>query len=449
VAPRGISSLRVRGDAMTADIERSHDRLARPLLPLVVGIVSLVVILYHVRSVVLDGVVGPAGDDFHFYWQAAQRFLADPTTIYEGVHDLRGFLYPPPSIVLFAPFALLPQTVACWLFRAISLAAAVSSVELLARIFEASGVRVRPRDRVLLALIALATGPTYTNMVFGQVNTLVLLDCLAFRWLLERRRPALAGAILALGVWLKVYPILCLLWVVLWERPLYDIRRMLVGYMVAFVSVPALCLPFVPIDLYWIYLIDVLPSTIGRTFQNILNQSLLAAAARTAGPIADYIRWEKCDFSVLPPTWGRIVNVCFALGGVIGIGLWVRRGTQRTRMVGYLCLLSLMPIISPLGWAYVYVLALPALLCAVQSAPRGIVIQTLVLGACAAYFIPATQPLRVVARLPEVLKHLVYDRYPLTATLVGSVIIWRECQASRPFRSERKVSEESPLRRVT
>jgi hypothetical protein len=172
---------------------------------------------------------------------------------------------------------------------------------------------------------------------------------------------------------------------------------------------------------------DVLPSTMGRTFQNILNQSLLAAAARTAGPIADYIRWEKCDFSVLPPTWGRLVNWCFALGGVIGIGLWVRRGTQRTRMAGYLCLLSLMPIISPLGWAYVYVLALPALLFAIQAAPRGIAIQAAVLGASATYFIPATQPLRVVARLPEVLAHLIYDRYPLIATLVAGLIIWGEC----------------------
>ena len=395
-----------------------------PSLVGIIGATAVLVLVSHVRSLVRDGVGQADGDDFHFYWQAGQRFFADHGTIYEGAHDLRGFLYPPPSIVLFVPFALLPQAAGAWTFRAIGIVAALLSVELLARIFETNGLRVSPRDQVLLGIVAIAMGPTYTNMVYGQVNTLVLLDCLAFRWLLDRRRPALAGAVLALGVWLKIYPILCLLWVVLWERR-YDVRRALVGCAVALAVIPILCLPVVPWGLYRTYLADILPAASGRTFQNVLDQSLVAAASRTAGPIADYVGWEKCDFSVVPPVWARVANTCVSLAGVVGLGLWVRTKPVRTKTVGFFVLLSVIPIVSPLGWAYVYVLAMPALLFAMTSV-RGLVARAAVLGACAAYFVPATHGWKAIARLPQVLGHLVYDRYLLAAALVAGLILWSE-----------------------
>ena len=124
-------------------------------------------------------------------------------------------------------------------------------------------------------------------------------------------------------MWLKIYPILCLLWIVLWERR-YDVRRAVAGCAVAFVIVPVVCLPIVPWALYGTYVGEILPAAMGRTFQNVLDQSLVAAASRTAGPIADYTGWERCDFSVVPPLWARVANAGAALGGILGFGLWVR-----------------------------------------------------------------------------------------------------------------------------
>lgn len=372
------------------------------------------------------GTVG--GDDFHFYWEAGRRFLADPMSLYLNPRqsDLRGFLYPPPSIVLFLPFAVLPQMVAGAIFRGISLVAVVMSVDLLARLFESSGLVVRPGDRGMFVVIALALGPTFINMLYGQVNTLILLDCLAFRWLLDRRRPLLAGALLALGVWLKLYPALCLVWVLAWERQRHDWRRMLLGFGSAFVAVPLLCLPFVPPSLYRVYVSGTLPMTMGRTFQHILDQSLLAAAARTAGPVATYADWSNCDYSVSPPAWGRVVNGCVAVASFVGFGLWSRSPEPRRRLAAFFCILAVIPIVSPLGWSYVYVMALPALFWALLRPPPGLLPRTALFAACAALLVPATRELRALRHLPELLGHLFYDRYLFATIVVLGLVVYIE-----------------------
>jgi hypothetical protein len=403
-------------------------KLLRPSLVALVGALSLLFLIYHSVKLGSHGVDTAGGDDFHFYWEAGRRFLADPTSLYLDPiqSDLRGFLYPPPSIVLFVPFAVLSRVVAGLIFRALSLVAVVMSVDLLARLFESSGLAVRPGDRVMLPVIALAVGPTFINMLYGQVNTLILLDCLAFRWLLDRRRPLLAGAVLALGVWLKVYPALCLGWVLAWERHRHDWRRMLVGFGSAFIAVPVLCLPIVPPSLYRSYVSGTLPMSMGRTFQNILNQSLLAAVARTAGPVATYADWRNCDYSVVPPAWGRALNACFALASFAGFGLWSRSPNPARRLAGFLCILAVTPIVSPLGWSYVYVLALPALFFALLRAPRKRLACTPLFIAYVAYLIPATRELRGLRHLPDLVGHLFDDRYLFATISVLGLVLWIE-----------------------
>ncbi len=404
----------------------------QPSVAAVVGAVSLLLLVYHLVEVRSHGMGTVGGDDFHFYWEAGRRFMADPMSLYldPAQSDLRGFLYPPPSIAFFLPFAVLPQMVAGSIFRGISLVAIVMSVDLLARLFESSGLVVRRGDRGMLVVIALAIGPTFINMLYGQVNTLILLDCLAFRWLMDRRRPLLAGALLALGVWLKLYPALCLGWVLAWERKRRDWRRMLLGFGSAFVAVPLLCLPFVPASLYGVYVSGTLPMTMGRTFQHILDQSLLAAAARTSGPVVTYADWRNCDFSVSPPAWGRALNACLALGSFLGFGLWSRSPEPARRLAGFLCILAVVPVVSPLGWSYVYVLTLPALFLALLRAPSGPLPRTALLAACAAFLVPATRELRTLRHLPELVGHIFYDRYLFATIVILGLVVWTERSAT-------------------
>ncbi len=362
--------------------------------------------------------LGAAGDDFHFYWEAVERFRADPHALYipPALMDLRGFLYPPPAIMMFLPLAALSRGAAGEVFRIAGILAMLGSVWLLIDLFETDGLEVGPSHRVCLMLVAVAFGATFTNMFYGQVNTFVLLDCLAFRRLLDRKRPALAGAVLAAGAWLKLYPALCLLFVFLWERRNHDVRRMLAGFALGLAGIVVALLPLVPTSLYRVYFKDILPASANGTFQNILMQSWLGAAARTLGHASDYLDWVKCDHSIVPQTWARVVNALLILGA-LGLGWW----TRTRRLVGFLCLLAMVPIISPLGWAYVYVLAAPALLFALVTAPRTAWSLALVLAAAIGFYLPITHQATFIARLPDVLQHVFYDRY-LVLTLV--VVAW-------------------------
>ena len=405
--------------------------LFRPAL-LVAGMVAVVFIVLEALLVVrLPGFHAPSdafSDDFQFYWRAGRRLLVDPRSLYLATSkvDLRGFLYPPPSIVLFLPLASLPQGIAVWIFRAIDVAALFASVALLVRLFEADGVVVHWRDSVLLGMVALATGPTFAEVLFAQVNGLVLLDCIFFRWLLYRRRPLVAGAVLAIGVLLKVYPLLCLLWVVVWERQFYDVRRVLAGFVTAIVAIPILCLPIVPLSLYGTYVSEIVPAVQNKTFTWTLNQSLLGAFARWGDPIDHFLHLNQatCWLPVEPARWARRANAAIAATCVLGLGHWARSAHPLRRPASFLCLLLIIPVTSPLGWAYVYVMALPALLFALASCPpRSIVKSVLLVGLCVLYFIPAWHPFRFTARLPELLQHALYARYAAAAIILGVLIL--------------------------
>ena len=392
------------------------------------GALAALVVLGETMRLAVHKDVFPVAtaNDFHFYWEALQRFLTDPKTLYLPALDcdLRGFLYPPPAIAMFLPFAGLSQVTALVLFRIIGVLGMVASVWVLARIFEGRGIALRPWDRASLLIVALALGPHYTNMLYGQVNTFLLLDCLAFRLLLDRRRPMIAGAVVAAGAWFKVYPLLCLVFVLLWERRAHDTRRLLIGFGATAALVPVICCPFVPFDLYRVYATDVFPVLGSRTFQNILNQSLLAASTRTGAPMGNFIDWELCPFSVVPATWARVLNGAVALGSVVGLGLWARHGDAARRLASYFCLLATIPIVSTLGWAYVYVLAVPALLLALRCAPKSAAAYLLLLGASVSYLVPATHALRPLLRLPEILRQVVYDRYLLTTFMVCGLLVF-------------------------
>jgi hypothetical protein len=212
--------------------------------------------------------------------------------------------------------------------------------------------------------------------------------------------------------------------VLLWERRAFDVRRALIGFGAAFAGVGIATLTYIPVSVYSIYETDTLPAIAGRTFQNTLNQSLLAAVARTAGPAADFIDWNNCPLSVAPPSWGRVLNT-MAVVGVGCVGLWGT--TPVRRLAAFLCVLAAVPIVSPLGWAYVYVLALPLALLALQTSPS--VGRFVLPVALSVFFLPSTRPLGALRRLPEVLQQLLGDDLYLVLTVF--FLVWVLVQPRR------------------
>jgi hypothetical protein len=160
--------------------------------------------------------------------------------------------------------------------------------------------------------------------------------------------------------------------------------------------------------------------------------------------MVNFVTFDHCKFSIVPAAWARVLNGAVTLGAFVGLGMWARAGGPLRKLAAFLGLLATIPVISPLGWAYVYVLAVPALLLLLQCALKSTSAYVLLIGACLSYFVPATHELRPVLHLPEALQQLVYDRYLFTTLLVVTLLVvtrWvrlpREAELREPLSTGR------------
>jgi alpha-1,2-mannosyltransferase len=196
--------------------------------------------------------------DYSLYIGGAQRFLDDPTTLYldRSKVTLSGYLYPPPSALLFVPFSWLSLTTGFYVFSVAAVVVFfVLSLVLWFTNCEQHGLRISLTKKLVIGAICASLGPTYHNLLFGQINFVVLAACLGFLVLADRGRPKLAGLMLATGIWLKLYPLL------LCVVAMRDRRSLLaVLWTIVFLLLMALVLlPLVPARVYAIYFGDFLP----------------------------------------------------------------------------------------------------------------------------------------------------------------------------------------------
>lgn len=315
---------------------------------------------------------GYISGDFRIFHRAVGRFLADPALLYaaapgvvpEAARTLQGYIYPPPGVLFLLPFGALPLGAGFALFSACVLVAAALAVRSWLGWMEQTGGPINPRLRAFLLLMALASGPVMACRT-GQVDAFVLLACVAAARLAQTGRGFWAGALLAAGAWLKIYPVLVM--VPLLARP--DTRRALIaGFAGAAVVVPLLSAPFLPISLWRTYFVDLLPAMSARTIVNVYNQSFGAFVAR--GDLPHALALDGYDTVALP---GSLRAGVLAMGLCVLALAWLRaRRDEGGVPVGVALALAAISLIAPLGWGHTYVYALPLqLLLAREGVRRG------------------------------------------------------------------------------
>ena len=95
------------------------------------------------------------------------------------------------------------------------------------------------------------------------------------------RLPPVGGALLAIGIWLKIYPVLLIV-IGLWNRSAWRRIAYAAG---AAVLVALITLPIVPWEAYRTFWIEVLPARFDKTAVHISNQSLIAFLERFCDPV--------------------------------------------------------------------------------------------------------------------------------------------------------------------
>jgi hypothetical protein len=298
--------------------------------------------------------------DFEVYWTAGARALA-AEPLYRAEDGHFQFKYLPAFAVLASPLAKLPLPAAKGAWFAVS---AVLMVVLLGLSVRALPDVRRP-PAVLVVITFLAMAKFYAHeLILGQVNLLfAVLVVLAIVWL-RGGRDAAAGLLLALAVVVKPYAVIFVPWVAARHN-----RTALITMTTGIVVLLLLPAARYGSEGNLHLLADWWQTVTSTTAPNLINPdnvSLSALFAKWLGPHPP------------APTLAAITGaILLVLAAIVVAG---RGNLKAPDTLEASLLLLLIPLLSPQGWDYVFLIGTPAVMLLINdlgSLPRGLRIATI------------------------------------------------------------------------
>ncbi len=279
--------------------------------------------------------------DFEVYWTAASRARgAEP--LYRAEDGHYQFKYLPAFAVLAIPVGLVPLETAkiAWFAASVALVAGVLALSV-----TALPERLAPRW-VLVAVAIVAMGKFYGHeLVLGQVNLLFLFTVLLALVSLNASREAAAGLLLALAVTVKPYAVIFGPWL---------LARRRWPAVLAFASALAV-IAALPAVLYGVggtvaLHVDWWHTVAGSTAPNLTNADNVSIAGM-------YAKWLGEGGLVRPLALGTSA----ALLALTALAFARRAGRPRPHVLEGALILTLVPLLSPQGWDYVFLVSTPAI----------------------------------------------------------------------------------------
>lgn len=302
--------------------------------------------------------------DLEVYWTAASRArAAEP--LYRAEDGHYQFKYLPAFAVLTAPASRVPLEAAktAWFVISVLLLVAVLALSLSLL----PDVRQPPWLLVAVTLVVMLKFYGH-ELVLGQMNALFAVIVARAAVDLRHRREALAGGLLALAIVVKPYAVIFLPWL-LARRRAGSIGAVAIGT-VALIAAPALLYGVAgDVELHRAWWKTVTESTA----PNLTNADNVSIAAM----------WAK---------WMGVTRSAAILSALTGAGLLItavfvfvrRRGLHFPEGLEAAVLLTCIPLLSPQGWDYVFLIATPAVMFVVNySGALGAPLRALVLAALA------------------------------------------------------------------
>jgi alpha-1,2-mannosyltransferase len=284
-----------------------------------------------------------------------------------GEETLFPFLYPPPSLLFFKPFTLLEYEPAKLLMLGINHALALVFILL----FFFNILKLHAYDLLPIAGIYYFYNffPLILTIYSGQVNLLILvLICLTWLGVKEKWHPLAIALPLALGIALKLYPVL--FFIILLLRKEYKTIFYTVAILIGMAVISA---PLLPYSAWgdWVgnvatkgYLHDIQGVATGKP----ANQSINALLIRTFFGLN--IRFAPL---FTPPDWMIRISP-YMICGLVGLASLA--ATWRTELnkiednlnLQFSIWLLAMFMIAPISWDHHLVLILPAIYVAFHEA---------------------------------------------------------------------------------
>jgi len=282
--------------------------------------------------------------DFAVNVRAGQRVLAGES-LYQTADGHWMFKYLPPSALVYAPLAKLPFEAAKGIWFVLSLIALVGSFVIAASL----GQTVVSRGVLVVAGLILAKY-ILRELSLGQINLLVMLPMLASLDQLSRRDDRLgdakAGALTGLSIALKPYAALLLAWLI--------VTRRWRSALAACVTLAVLLV--LPAFVYGfegnLHLLREWAMTLGQSTPGLLTSN------DNVSVVALFTKWLGDPRRAVLPTAIVLGVLAVMTLAVVTMG---RRQPRSFVLEGAL-VLTLIPLVSPLGWDYTFVLALLAVI---------------------------------------------------------------------------------------
>jgi len=292
----------------------------------------------------------PRMPDFEVYWRAAAR-AAHAEPLYRPDDGHFQFKYLPAFAVLAMPIGVLPLLPAKLIWYATSIALLIVLLQLNAGL---PTVRRKPAAWLVVILIVVF-GKFYGHeLVLGQVNMLFAVVATAALLAMRAGREAAAGALAAIAIVIKPYAVLFLPWLV---------ARGKIGSAATAIAglAAALALPIV---------------RYGFEGNLALHREWWRTVTETTAPnlsVYDNISLAAMYFRWVGP--GELsATLAYATAGVLlllaGLMFLLRRGVTNPELLEGAFLLTLMPLLSPQGWDYVFLIATPAVALVVNDEDR-------------------------------------------------------------------------------
>ena len=287
--------------------------------------------------------------DFEVYWTAGSRALATEP-LYRDTDGHYQFKYLPAFALMAAPLAKAPLPAAKGAWFATS---ALLMVALLALSLKALPDIRRPPP-LLLILTFLAMAKFYAHeLVLGQVNLLFGAIVALALVLMRGGREIPAGALLALAVVVKPYAAIFVPWLAT-RKQRGAFVAMLAGLAI-FLVLPALLYGWAGnlqlLSDWW----KTVTTTTAPNLTNPDNVSLRAMFTRWLGPASPAAQLAALAAAVL------LV--------ITGIVMAARRAITRSDTLEGGLLLLLIPLLSPQGWDYVFLIGTPAVMLLINYLP--------------------------------------------------------------------------------
>jgi arabinofuranan 3-O-arabinosyltransferase len=283
----------------------------------------------------------PKMPDFEVYWKAASR-AAHTEPLYRESDGHFVFKYLPAFAVLAIPIGLLPLLAAkfVWFFSSIALLVALVKM----------AVRLPVERRKTLRWLVIVTVVSFLKfyaheLVLGQVNILFAVVATGALLSMKAKREVLAGALVVLAIVIKPYAVLFVPWVIA-RRQLPSIVSACAGLALVLVLPAALYGWDGNVTLHREWWRTVTETT-APNLATYDNASLAGMFSRWFGPGELSARVAYCTGAVLL--------------GVAALVFLSRRGVTFPEGIEGALLLTLMPLLSPQGWDYVFLIATPAI----------------------------------------------------------------------------------------